>query len=78
MNIIASIPVDNLGNKLFIKDLREDGERIYVKYRSTLNDIPFIEVEIFVIEGGKSCVITGEDGTILWRFSTGWLHKIKD
>lgn len=77
MSVIASIPADNLGNKLFIKDLREDEERIYVKYRSTHNDIPFTEVEIFIVEEGKNCVITGEDGTILWRFSTGWLHKIK-
>ena len=76
MNVIAVIPANNIGGKLFIKDLREDGVKLYIKYRSTFNDIPFVETEIYIVDDGKNCVITGEDGTVLWRFSINWLNKI--
>lgn len=73
---ICCIPADNNGNKLWIKDFREDGKRAFVKYRSTYNDIPFMEVEVFVVDGGKNLVITGDDGTVLFRFSVGWIKKL--
>lgn len=72
---ILSIPADNTGNKLFLKDLRKDDKRLFVKYRSTFNDIPFLEVELFYVDGNY--VITGDDGTVLWRFSEQWLDKLK-
>ena len=73
---ICCIPADNNGNKLWIKDFREDRERAFVKYRSTYNDIPFMEVEVFVTDGGKNLVITGDDGTVLFRFSVSWINKL--
>jgi len=74
---IVCIPADNEGNKLFLKDLREDKNRIYVKYKSTYNDIPFIETGIYPADSGKNYVITGDDGTIIWRFSVEWIKKLK-
>ena len=75
---IACVVADNVGNKLYLKDLREDKGRLFLKYRSTYNDIPFTETEVFIMDGGTSCVITGEDGTVLFRFSPSWLAKIDD
>jgi len=73
MAIVVCIPADNLGNKLFLKDIRRVDDKLFIKYRSTYNDIPFTETEIFIVDNGKNCAITGEDGTIIWRFSTKWL-----
>jgi len=76
MNEILAIPADNTGNKLFLKDPRRDGDRLFVKYRSTYNDIPFVEVEIFLVDDGRNYVITGDDGTVLWRFGKQWIDKL--
>ena len=78
MSVIACIKADNVGNKLWIKDYREDKEHLYLKYKSTYNDIPFTETEVFLVDEGNNCVITGEDGTVLYRFNIGWLSKITD
>ena len=75
---IVVIPADGHGNKLFLKDLRQVNDRIFVKYRSTYNDIPFVETELFSADGGRNCVITGDDGTVLWRFSIKLLDKLTD
>lgn len=75
--MILAIPADKFGNKLFVKDLRKDKNRYFVKYRSTFNDIPFIETEIFSVDNGKNCVITGDDGTVLYRFSVEWIEKLE-
>lgn len=76
MSTIACIPADNFGNKLFLKDVRENNGRLFIKYRSTYNDIPFIETEIYPADAGKNCIITGDDGTVIWRFSVMWLDKL--
>lgn len=75
---IACIPADKFGNKLFLKELRQNGNRLFVKYRSTYNDIPFTEAELSPADGGKNCVITRDDGTVLWRFSAAWLDRLND
>ena len=78
MGTIAMIPCDNVGNKLFIKDLRiDEKQRIFVKYKSTYNDIPFLETEIFLVDNSQNCAICGNDGTILYRFSIKWLSSLK-
>lgn len=69
MTKIFCIPADNEGNKLFLKDFREDNGRFFIKYRSTYNDISFQDVEIWKADGGRNFVITGDDGTVLWRFN---------
>ena len=71
---ILCISADNKGNKLFIKNLQEKKNQMFVQYKSTLNDIPFQETELFLVD--DNCVITGDDGTILWRFSKKWLEKL--
>jgi hypothetical protein len=76
MKTIACIPADKVGNKLFLKDARQDGSRMFVKYKSTYNDVAFIETEIYPSDGGKNCVIVGDDGTVLWRFATQWIDKL--
>ena len=75
---IAMIPADSIGNKLFIKDLRIDENKVFVKYKSTYNQVPFYEVELNIIDEGKVATINGDDGTVLYRFSTGFLNAIKD
>ena len=75
---IAMIPTDSIGNKLFIKDLRIDENKVFVKYKSTYNQVPFFEVELNIIDEGKVATINGDDGTVLYRFSTGFLNAIKD
>ena len=72
------IPCDNVGNKLFIKDLRiDEKQRTFVKYKSTYNDIPFMEVELYGVDNGQNCAICGDDGTILYRFSVEYLSTIQ-
>ena len=76
--IIASIPADKQGNKIFIRDLRVDKkQRTFVKYKSTYNDIPFMEVELYGVDNGQNCAICGDDGTILYRFSVEYLGAIQ-
>jgi len=77
-NTIACIPADNNGNKLWLKDFREKGKRIFIKYKSTYNNMPFREIEIFSADGGKNLVITGDDGTVLYRFSTDWINRLNN
>ena len=75
-NKIVSIPTDREGNKLYLKDLRVDKDKIFVKYKSTYNDVGFMETEIFSVD--NNYVITGDDGTILYRFSAEWLNKLEN
>ena len=74
---IACIPADNSGNKLWLKELRINEKRLYLKYRTTYNDIPFTETEIFPVDGGNNFAITGTDGTVLYRFSINWLKGLE-
>lgn len=71
---IAQIPADNNGNVLYIKDGFINGDKFTIKYKTTFNDIPFTETEIFEVD--DNFVITGNDGTVLFRFSSYWLSKI--
>ena len=77
MKTIVCINADVFGNKLYLKDLIEDKGKLYVKYRSTYNDIPFQETEIFGADNGRNCIITADNGTVLWRFSVDWLDKLR-
>jgi hypothetical protein len=76
MQTIACIPADASGNKLWLKDFKIENNRTFIKYRSTYNQIPFEEVEIFLVDEGKNFVITGDDGTVLFRFSSQWINKL--
>lgn len=76
MTHILCIPADNNGNKLWIKDFEKKGNKMFLKYRSSFNDIPFLETEVFFMDGGKNIVITGDDGTVIFRFSEIWIKKL--
>ena len=75
-NTICCIPADNQGNKLWVKDYREDKNKHFLKYKSTYNNMPFREVEVFLVDDDKNMIITGDDGTVLYRFSVGWVGKL--
>ena len=78
INIVA-IPADNRGNLLFLKDFRKDEHgKMYIKYRSTYNDMPFTETEIWLVDNNQNFAIMGGDGTVIWRFSVGWIGKITE
>lgn len=76
--LIVCIPADRMGNKLWLKDLRFKGDRVFVKYKSTYNGMGFMETEIYQTDGGHNFVITGDDGTLLYRFSSQWIDKLFD
>jgi hypothetical protein len=75
---IVCVPADDKGNKLWLKELEFDKNKIFIKYKSTYNDIPFMKTEIFAIDNGENYVITGDDGTILYRFNKYWLDLLKN
>lgn len=67
MTNILTIPADREGNKLFIKHFHIIHNRMFCSYKSTYNDMPFQETELFFADNSKNVVICGEDGTVLWR-----------
>ena len=75
MPTIAVIQADNQGAKLVLKDLEREGDRLFLKYKATWNDVPWQRTEVFVVDG--RVVITGDDGTVLYRFGMEWLEKIE-
>lgn len=74
--VVICIPADTNGNLLWVKNLRQKGDRMFVDYRSTYNDIPFRETEIYLVDGGENVAITGDDGTVLYRFSVDWISLL--
>jgi hypothetical protein len=75
MTKIASIPADNQGGKLWIKDFRKDGKRMFLQYKSTYNNMPFMETEVYFDQNEK-LIICGGDGAVLFRFSFEWITRI--
>ena len=73
---IAAIPVDWQGNLLFVSNFVNKEGRFFVDVKSTLNDMPLHEEEIFLTDNNQNFVITGDDGTVLYRFSVLWIEKI--
>ena len=78
MPTICAIPADKTGGKLWILDLREEGLKTFVKYKSTYNDMPFMETELASVDDGNNLAIFGGDGTVLFRFDAHWIDKLKD
>lgn len=66
MKTIQSIPINRNGDLLFIKNFEQKGKKLFLEYKSMLNDIPFIKTQVFEHEG--NILITGDDGTVLYRF----------
>lgn len=66
MKLIQSIPINRNGDLLFIKNFEQKENKLFLEYKSMLNDIPFIKTQVFEHEG--NILITGDDGTVLYRF----------
>ena len=63
---------------LYIKDIIIKDNRVFCKYKSTYNTVPFTETELFLVDNGTNLVITGTNGAVLFRFSVKWLSKVLD
>lgn len=66
MKLIQSIPINRNGDLLFIKNFEQQNDKLFLEYRAMLNDIPFRREQVFEHEG--NILITGDDGTVLYRF----------
>ena len=66
MKLIQSLPINRNGDLLFIKNFEQKENKLFLEYKSMLNDIPFRKTQVFEHEG--MILITGEDGTVLYRF----------
>lgn len=66
MKLIQSIPINRNGDLLFIKNFEQQNDKLFLEYKSMLNDIPFMRTQVFEHQG--TILITGEDGTVLYRF----------
>lgn len=66
MKTIQAIPINRNGDLLFIKDFEINGDKLFLSYRSMINDIPFVRQQVF--EHQNNILITGDDGTVLYRF----------
>jgi len=78
MKTIQALPIDNKGTLLFLKDFREENGRFYIKYRAMINNIPFKEDELFLVDGGKNFVITGDNAKVLYRFPIQYALNTKE
>ena len=66
METIQAIPINRNGDLLFIKDFARNEDKMFLSYRSMINDIPFQRQQVF--EHQNNVLITGDDGTVLYRF----------
>ena len=76
MNKIQSVPIDREGNLLFLKNFEFKENKFFVEYRSMINEIPFQKVEVFPTDD-SNFVITGNDGTVLYRIPTFFLLNVQ-
>ena len=73
---ILTIQADREGNKLFVMNYHKMNDRMFCSYKSTYNDMPFQDTELFFADDNKNVVICGDDGTVLWRFNSELLNKV--
>jgi len=66
VKLIQSKPINRNGDLLFIKNFEQKENKLFLEYKSMLNDIPFQKAQVFEHQG--NILITGEDGTVLYRF----------
>lgn len=74
---ILAIPADTSGGKLWIKEPRQEGDRLFVKYKSTYNDIPWRDTELFAVDDGDNLAITADNGTVMFRFPVGLMKNFE-
>lgn len=75
---IACIPADQEGGKLWIRNLTIEDNQPFIEYKTTYNDMPWAKTPTYPIEDGKFFVITGDDGTILYTYSSQWLGFLQE
>ena len=76
MEMIQAYPIDRVGTLLFLKNFEQNGDKFFVEYRSMLNDVPFQKVQVWIVDGGQNFVITGDDGTVMYRVPLFFIQKI--
>jgi len=67
-NKIQAIPLNGKGDLLFLRNFEQKKDKFFIEYRAMINDVPFQKVQIWLIDGNKNFVITGDDGTVMYRF----------
>ena len=76
--MIQAIPAGDGNHKLLLKEPRKEGEIQYVKYRSTYNDMPWQEIPLALVDENRNFAITGDDGTVIWRFPVMLINRLAD
>ena len=72
---VCMIPADGEGNKLYIKNFRVEDGKPLVSFRSTYNDMPFMDTIVYSVDA-DTLAICGDDGTVLFRFNKEWISNI--
>lgn len=72
MKTIQAVPLDNKGNLLFLKEFREENGKYFIKYRAMINEIPFRETELYLVDNGQNFAITGSNAKVIYRFNVGF------
>lgn len=73
--IIYFIPADQLGGELILKNYRKEGDKHFIEYKTIHDNLPFREIEIFLIEEEGIFAIIRDDGRILHAFSKLWISE---
>ena len=66
MKTIQAIPINRNGDLLFLKNFEQQNDKLFLEYRAMINDIPFQKTQAYEHQG--DILITGDDGTVLYRF----------
>jgi len=73
---IQSVPINRDGDLLFLKEFEQTEKGFFIKYRAMINDIHFQRTEIYPIDSNNFFVITGGDGTIIYRIPSFFIHNL--
>lgn len=73
---IQAVPLDNQLNKIFLKDLEIIEDRYFVKYCTTINDIPWQRVEMLESSSDNTFTIHGGNGVVLYRIALFFIQKL--
>lgn len=78
MNKIQALPLNKQGDLLFLKDFREENGRYFIKYRAMINQIPFKEEELYLVDNGQNFAITGDNAKVIYRFNVSFALNMKE
>ncbi len=78
MKTIQALPLNAQGDLLFLKDFREEDNRYFIKYRAMINQIPFQETELYLVDNDTNFAITGDNAKILYRFNVNFALNTRE